>query len=181
MLGRSSKQLLDGHEQIAGICPDAVGRWSLLAGEGANGEGWHGARPQRGPDGLLQFDCFPQFGPTLTPAEVIRRGSFGGGYFRPIYSSVTGSQYDETWKELPLEWITDLDVHEQVASASYNKSKNRFGVDCGAKEGKVDAHGLAFWEGKGWIEAQDPFGWFMWYCRFFQGRRSSDDARQVSG
>ena len=23
-------------------------------------------------------------------------------------------------------------------------------------------------------------GWFQWYCRFFQGRRCSDDARQIS-
>lgn len=26
----------------------------------------------------------------------------------------------------------------------------------------------------------DPYGWFQWYCRFYQGRRCSDDARQVS-
>ena len=25
----------------------------------------------------------------------------------------------------------------------------------------------------------DPYGWFQWYCRFYQGRRSSDDERQV--
>lgn len=31
----------------------------------------------------------------------------------------------------------------------------------------------------GWIKAQDPYGWFQWYCRFYQGRRSSDDERQV--
>ena len=26
---------------------------------------------------------------------------------------------------------------------------------------------------------QDPYGWFQWYCRFYLGRRSTDDARQV--
>lgn len=26
----------------------------------------------------------------------------------------------------------------------------------------------------------DPYGWFQWYCRFYRGRRSSDDARQIS-
>merc|ERR1712146_856936 len=26
----------------------------------------------------------------------------------------------------------------------------------------------------------DPYGWFQWYCRFYQGRRSTDDTRQVS-
>ena len=32
----------------------------------------------------------------------------------------------------------------------------------------------------GWIVRQDPYGWFQWYCRFFAGRRTADDARQVS-
>jgi hypothetical protein len=26
----------------------------------------------------------------------------------------------------------------------------------------------------------DPYGWFQWYCRFYQGRRCSDDGRQIS-
>lgn len=28
----------------------------------------------------------------------------------------------------------------------------------------------AFWEDKGWIDKQDPRGWFQWYCRFYQGK-----------
>ena len=27
--------------------------------------------------------------------------------------------------------------------------------------------------------SQDPYGWVQWYCRFFQGRRTKDDQRQV--
>ena len=23
------------------------------------------------------------------------------------------------------------------------------------------------------------YGWFQWYCRFFQGRRTEDDCRQI--
>ncbi len=38
----------------------------------------------------------------------------------------------------------------------------------------------AFWEQHGWIKPQDPRGWFQWYCRFYQGRRTDDDARQIS-
>jgi hypothetical protein len=26
----------------------------------------------------------------------------------------------------------------------------------------------------------DPYGWFQWYCRFYRGRRTSDDTRQIS-
>ena len=27
---------------------------------------------------------------------------------------------------------------------------------------------------------QDPYGWFQWYCRFFDGRRTEDDGRQIA-
>lgn len=38
--------------------------------------------------------------------QVLQRGSFGGTYFRPIYSSVTGKQYDDQqWQEFPKEWF----------------------------------------------------------------------------
>ena len=36
------------------------------------------------------------------------------------------------------------------------------------------------WESSGWISEIDPFGWFHWYCRFYLGRRSTDDERQIS-
>ena len=29
------------------------------------------------------------------------------------------------------------------------------------------------------IFLQDPYGWFQWYCRFYQGRRTEDDERQI--
>ena len=35
------------------------------------------------------------------------------------------------------------------------------------------------WESKGWMREQDPYGWVQWYCRFFKGRRSPDDERQI--
>ena len=89
-------------------------------------------------------------------------GSFGGGYFRDIYSSVTQTQYKDIWKELPSEWVEGVDIETQVASRTYDKSCNKYGVDCGAKESKSDSHGQLFWESKGWIEPLDPYGWFMW-------------------
>ena len=120
----------------------------------------------------LRFKDFPEFKPNLSPKQILQLGSFGGTYFRPIYSSVTKKSYgDEVWMELPQEWLKGLNIETEVASSDYHKEVNRYGVKCGAS--------LEMWESKGWIVAEDPYGWFQWYCRFFQGRRTEDDERQV--
>ena len=49
---------------------------------------------------------------------------------------------------------------------------NRYLKKCG--------QGLNEWEMSNWIMEQDPYGWVQWYCRFFAGRRSPDDERQIS-
>ncbi len=35
------------------------------------------------------------------------------------------------------------------------------------------------WESKGWISDCDPYGWFMWHCNFYLGRRCDDDERKI--
>jgi len=72
-----------------------------------------------------------------------------------------------------------LDIATQVASDQYRPAANRYGVRSGRTLGSKDAFGLDAWEQAGWIIEQDPYGWFQWYCRFFLGRRSMDDDRQI--
>ena len=131
------------------------------------------ALPLRNKHGELVFKDYPLFRPNLTPAEVLARGSFGGTYFRPITSGVTQETYKtkKVLAEFPKDWFAGLDVKTQLGSKTYRKEVNRYGVKCGGS--------LDMWEGSGWISPIDPYGWFQWYCRFYLGRRSTDDERQI--
>jgi hypothetical protein len=145
------------------------------------GRGLVGPAPERdAATGVWEFADAPEFRPNLSPAEVLRAGSFGGGYYRDIASAGTGASYKDAWKELPADWLAGVDVKRLVCSKTYKTGVNAYGVNCGVKVDKSDAFGLRAWEASGWMADQDPYGWFQWYCRFFQGRRSDDDERQLS-
>lgn len=106
--------------------------------------------------------------------DVMRAGSFGGTYFRSIVSAVTNVRYSgqEVLKDTcPKEWISGIPL-SNLTSMNYRPAVNKYGVKCGGS--------LGMWESSGWIVDSDPYGWFQWYCRFYQGRRCSDDARQIS-
>ena len=119
------------------------------------------------------FPDYPDFTPNVSPEQVLRKGSFGGTYFRPIYSSVTGKKHTSksVIQEYPKSWFKGYDIHKNVISKDYDKKINKYGVKCGSS--------LEDWENKGWITKQDPYGWFQWYCRFYRGRRTKDDQRQI--
>lgn len=122
-------------------------------------------------EGRLIFPDKKDFKPNLTPMEVMQLGSFGGTYFRPIYSSVTGEKYSRVHEEFPEEWFKGLIIKKHVVSPVYDNNVNKYRVKCGGS--------LEMWEESGWINKQDPYGWFQWYCRFYMGRRSKDDSRQI--
>ena len=115
-----------------------------------------------------------EFHPNRTPEEVLRAGSFGGTYFRPIVSAVTNISYnpsDVLQDSVEKDWIKELPM-SMLTSKTYRTEINKYGVKCGGS--------LGMWESSGWIAPVDPYGWFQWYCRFYRGRRCDDDARQIS-
>ena len=118
-------------------------------------------------------DIHKQFKPNKSPKQVFKLGAFGGTYFRPIYSSVTDKKYtpSEAMKGLPKQWFQGLDMKTRVTSSTYDKKINKYKVKCGST--------LEAWESSGWINKQDPYGWFQWYTRYSTGRRTSDDERQI--
>lgn len=112
------------------------------------------------------------FKPNLTPKECIQRGIFGGIYFNPIGGKpgILSKTIDIDYKEFPDNWFNGL--HKSMyLSRKYNKDINMYKVVAGSNQ--------AFWESKNWIHPQDPRGWFQWYMRYYMGRRSSDDERQI--
>merc|ERR1711973_969374 len=98
--------------------------------------------PKRNSDGVLIFPDEKEFRPNMTPKEVLQAGSFGGTYFRPIKSSVTGLKYNKMWNELPQNWLEGLD----------DEKINTYEVKCGGD--------LEMWESSGWNKEIDPYGWF---------------------
>ena len=104
------------------------------------------------------------FQPNKTPVEIIKEGSFGETYFKNIYSTVNNKWYKNSCKE--FDELKNIDCKYY-----YDFSLNKCDVKCGTS--------LRFWENKGWINKQDPYGWFKWYFRYYLRRKSKDDKRQI--
>ena len=68
-----------------------------------------------------------QFIPNLSPKQVFKEGAFGGTYFRPIDSSVTGKKYtaEQVTKEYPKSWFKGLDKGKMITSPIYDKKENK--------------------------------------------------------
>jgi hypothetical protein len=126
----------------------------------------------RNKNGIYIFDDYPEFIPNLSPEEIFRLGSFGGTYWRPIYSTVTNKSYNNMHKKYPKSWWKGLPDNWLVTEwENYDVTINKYNVKVGTT--------LEFWEEKNWIDKQNPYGWMQWYCDFFNGKRGADDERQI--
>ncbi|MFH0971656.1 MAG: hypothetical protein V1835_03755, partial [Candidatus Micrarchaeota archaeon] len=97
----------------------------------------------------------PQFKPELTPKQMLEMGVFGGKYMT------------DCKKEFPKDWFSNAKLcHEK-----HDPKLNFFKVNASKP--------LSYWQNCGWIYPEDPRGWFQWYCRYYLGRRSTDDMRQI--
>ena len=74
------------------------------------------------------FPDAKDFRPNMTPKEVLQKGSFGGTYYRPIKSSVTGLRYNKVWLELPQNWLEGLEVRKKISSSVYDEGVNTYKV-----------------------------------------------------
>ena len=119
--------------------------------------------------GRLFFSDYPEFVPNLTPRQIFQMGSFGGTYWRPIYSQITNKSYKNVHKKYPY-WSGISE--ECLSSSEYDIERNKYKCKVGTS--------LEFWEGKQWITKYNPYGWVHWYCDFCMGRRTPDDERQIS-
>lgn len=101
-------------------------------------------------------DFDPDFTPELTPKEMLELGVFGGLYMT------------DGAREFPADWFERAQLS---TTGKPDKNLNHFGV--------IASQPLEEWQRKGWINEDDPRGWFQWYCRYYRGRRHYDDARQI--
>lgn len=96
------------------------------------------------------------FKPDLSPKEMLKLGVFGGKYMTDCRD------------EFPEDWFTEAKLNPKKSDPKLNF----FGVNA--------SQPLSVWRAKGWIYADDPRGWFQWYCRYYMGRRiPAEDARQI--
>jgi len=97
----------------------------------------------------------PEFKPELTPPELLEMGIFGGKYMTDCRD------------EFPAEWFKNAKLCHEV----HDPGLNYFKINASKP--------LSYWRERGWIHKDDPRGWFQWYCRYYMGRRCSDDERQI--
>ena len=78
-------------------------------------------------------------------------------------------RYKKSWKE--FDQLKNID-RKSYCSDYYHVCVNKFCVKCEIP--------LRFWENNGWINEKDPYGWFHLCFRYWLGRRSRDNKREIN-
>lgn len=86
---------------------------------------------------------------------MLQMGVFGGKYMT------------DCRQEFPDDWFRNA----KLCHDFHNPDLNYFKINA--------SKSLNYWIERGWIYPEDPRGWFQWYCRYYMGRRHSDDSRQI--
>lgn len=97
-----------------------------------------------------------EFTPDLSPKQMLKLGVFGGCYMK------------DWGNEFPRDWFKGAKINPKEKK---EKAFNFFKV--------LASQPWSVWKKKGWLHKDDPAGWFLWYCRYYLGRRHPDDARQI--
>lgn len=94
----------------------------------------------------------PTFTPCYTPLEMLELGVFEGKYINVI-------------KGLPKSWYNLPTVVKR--NDPPNVELNKFKVK--------SRQPLSVWRKNGWLTKHSPYGWFQWYCLYYQGRRLAEE------
>jgi hypothetical protein len=96
----------------------------------------------------------PRFKPAYTPKQMMKMGIFSGAYWKDCVA------------EFPQDWLTHAKQSKVMGKG--DASLNYF-------SGYESRLSLKEWQRRGWIPCapgdQDFYGWYMWYWRYFLGRR----------
>lgn len=104
---------------------------------------------------LIGKNFAADFQPDLSPQQMLQLGVFDGHYWTKDWQA-----------EFPTDWFIGAKLADNP-----DPLLNYFGIHA--------SQPLRVWQQKHWIVDQDPLGWFQWYCRYYYGRRSDDDERQI--